>query len=37
VQLITNPALNPDEDVIVVFGLRARVSFYVTFYNGRTF
>ena len=27
VQLIINPALNPDEDVIGVFGLRARVTF----------
>jgi porin len=27
VQILGNPALNPDEDVIVVFGLRARLAF----------
>ncbi len=27
VQLLINPALNPNEDVIWLFGLRARLSF----------
>jgi porin len=27
VQLLVNPALNPDDDVLAVFGIRARVSF----------
>ena len=27
IQLIINPALNPDENVLAVFGLRARLSF----------
>jgi porin len=27
VQVVFNPALNPDKDVIAVFGLRARISF----------
>jgi porin len=27
VQLIIDPALNPDEDVLWIFGLRARLAF----------
>ncbi len=27
IQLIINPALNPDENALVVFGLRARMAF----------
>ena len=27
VQLLFNPALNPEEDLVAVFGLRARLSF----------
>jgi len=27
VQLLVNPALNPDEDLITIWGLRARFSF----------
>ncbi len=27
IQMLGNPALNPDENLIVVFGLRARIAF----------
>ena len=27
VQLLVNPALNPDEDLVAVFGIRGRISF----------
>jgi porin len=27
VQVLVNPALNPDEDVLAVFGVRARITF----------